>query len=533
MRPRAGALSTGIGAVAIVVLLTFPVTAAAASPLPPFDEAHGSIAPFVTIDAAWGTVDAGVPFVVAANLSGITFPPTVISWSDSFGDQGIGPVWKVTPPFATEFTVTLVVYGANGSFVVALRGFTSVPLPTVSFNASAPAADVGVTVPATVDIAGGVPPYNLTWAALTGGPEWSATFSSPGLHPLPIVADRPGLLYLEGTVTDRWGARAATTAEMGAFYPMLQWGGIDATRFAELGSVFNQTGWLEGGAPPVTYSITTNATISDPAPSYGSTLIPSAITWSAEFESVGNATVAWSAVDAAGIDVRENVSVTVVPSLDVTAEAYDTPDGEIGGLNVSIVGGVPPYVLTVSIGSSVEPSWSIGSAGAVAWTPTGPFNATAGIGVLVLDHLGYRATASVTGALPASHASSPPPPVAAAPRGDMAPWVIGAAIVGGAAFLFLTLRRRLRAPTSSARADSSTALETVRRLLEGAGPVDAETASYLATEEGISDSEFSAARAHWRRLGHIRSGPNESGGESLEWVSNPTPTDRSSGEAEP
>jgi len=472
----------------------------------------------VAVQAIPIVTEPGVPVEFVASVDGGT-PPFDFLWSDPAGLSGNGgnfTVWATTPG---NLTATVIVSDTAG--VWAAASYSEPVLAGVAVGIGATnTTDLGAPFSLTVTVSGGVPPYQ-TNVSVQGGPSFEETLPVPGAFPFEAWSDRSGRINVTVSVTDAIGALVRTEALAATLAPLPEIALAAGPASVEVGVPCTWWATVVGGTPPIQWSADAAGATANLTGPTGPTSSPGTVAWSFRFNSSGNASVQFAAIDTARAAVSLSVPVRVAPPL----ETYlSVPTGGSGpSVNLSIEGGVPPYdvILTASDGET----W-IGNAsapGTSTWTlhpaTTSGLNVTA----RVTDAAGGNSSASL--GLP--DVGGAPPGVRAGPSGASEVWILLLAAVGGAVAVGVAagiLLRRRRPPTPSAEPPVVPASDEVKRILSESDALERESVYLQGEDRGASRSALEAGIGHWLREGRIEIVRGNGGEELLRWRDDPDPS---------
>ncbi len=510
----------------------------ATSSVEPLVVTAGMAAAIVTPAAA---VDAGLPFSLSANVSG-GVPPFFYSWTDSFGDFALQPVWNMTVPALGNFSVRLTVTDAVGDSETLGRTIAVELPPQLSLNATSPAVDVGQAFPFTLAVNGGVSPFSVAWSILPNGSTHTVTIPAFGGVIEPAVATSTGEVWVTTRLIDAAGAVRSAAFPLTEAFPAPRVTVVSAPRAAEASVPVDLGALVDGGAPPLRWAWSTSGTSTNLTPPTGSLTGPGDVRWRGTF--APGAAVEWllDITDATGTSVLTNGSFTLQPPLDVRLSLGAPHTVSVGTVPTlaRVTGGGAPYSYTLE--------WSDGEAGSGVLDSAGPlwFNASLLLPgnftarLQVVDALGGHASINLTvNVRPSSSpptgapaSPSPTPATAAGTSASLGSWVVGVGGLALAGLLFVIPRWRRRTVQRSRSGDTAAAMNVVRRLLRGTDGLERETLYFLADEEGIDASSAGVAVDRWTRAGRVQVDEGLDGTDLLQWVdpgsgtaTDPTPTE--------
>jgi hypothetical protein len=397
--------------------------------------------------------------------------------------------------------------GGSSPFLVATATLeeTVAPPPSLEFPSSPPTAEVGGTVYAPIEVAGGVAPYNLSWSLIGTGASGAETIASAGAAYLPLASGISGALLLSVVLLDALGQAAASAQEAVVFVPgLVAEASASATTAGGTVVVNISASAVEGSAPLDWTVVPATAAFSGSADA-GSLAGPGAFGWNATFRDEGTTNVTVAVVDAVGVSMVLNLTVALAPRLTVVAEVDPTGPGSVS-LRADLEGGVGPY--SYRWNDSAGESWNGTVAGGgpivlrVATAVSGP----ATFSVAVVDALGVSASSEARATVPGSTALS------VGGSGGATAAVVVAIVALGAGGAFLLRRRRPHEAPPSVDP-----VAVLREVIEPSDGVDRGMVELLAEERGVSLEEVRSTLERLKADGTVRAGRGSDGEEVLAW----------------
>jgi hypothetical protein len=453
--------------------------------------------------------ETGLPVDFLASVGG-GVPPYTYSWTSSSNLTGAGANFSAWASTAGNLTVTVVVLDGAGELAAASYVEPVLPSPTITLGV-ANVTDAGIPFSVVLGVSGGVAPYsaNLT---LNGAPLAIERFPASGTIAVPAMSPSTGPINVTAAATDALGeiVRAAATVAGPAPRPSVALAGGPTA--VEAGVEYTWWADVVGGTPPIQWTVVPAGPAGNVSGPGGSSTSPGTIAWSARFNDTGNDSVGFYAADAAGSVAAFDLPVRVAPR--VQALLSVPTGGAVSAVNLTIVGGVPPYELDLSASDGETWVGNASVAGTFTWTlaprATGELNVSA----WVADGAGGVAIASL--ALPNQTGSSPAPtndPPGSIGTLSLVLLALGA--VGGAAVDRL-LRRRSK-PTPTPPPAAPPAIEEVKQILDESDGLERETVCVTGEERGRTREAIEAGIDHWMRLGRIETIRGSGGEEFLRW----------------
>ena len=459
----------------------------------------------VTIAGPGPSADPFVPFVLSADPIG-GLPPFTYLWTGDGLGVGRSANWTVTLSPNASVTISLAAGDGASDYATANFTVTTVPSPALSIAAGDDATDVGVPVPATFAITGGVAPYSLTWTVSGGDDGGTASVPKAGSLTEPVAANGSGPLWVAATVTDSVGGAASATADVATVGAALDLIAPEAAVETEVAAPVALDLLAVGGAPPIRWSFGVDGPVEATTPPNGTEAGPGPIAWAGTFPTAGNFTLVATVADAIGVERSANVSVEVVPAVGVGL-AFDTlPAAANGSVSVSVVlsGGFAPYAYAIALSDGEATHGNRSGPGAVDWTANPDAGGYLTATVVATDAAGRSASAASTIELPARSVPSPTGGGGAPAGDDAMVWAVAAFAIGAGAGAVAVrfLPRRPGPPALSMPPPGPES--TVERILAEDGPVGREDLEYLAQEAGVDVDSAQRAIETGLARGRIR-----------------------------
>ena len=397
--------------------------------------------------------------------------------------------------------------------------------PPLALNVSPPGVmgEVGRPTVFTARLSGGVPPFLLSWRLAGNSSVQQESAFVDGSVLLPVWPSEAGTYALTVTVEDALGVLvAAGTASLPVNPPLNVVASAD--RILSLGgAVVRVSAAVSQGTAPFLWWVLPAVDPIDESPPNGTLGSVDSFSWNGTLAREGNSTVSIVVVDGAGAVGWESVAVPLVPELGAMADATAASGGPGRALrlNVSILGGLPPFDLWVNSSDSEEWNRSLNVDGAYSFLLPTNDSGPVSLGLNLRDGLGAEWVDTLSVEFPPSRT----PPNASLPLNatssellSNSAWgllalLLVVATAGGAYALF---RRRGHRPAGEA-ASTADPVAVLRRILEPAEGADRATVELMAEEAGVP---FDVARTTIDRLvseGSIRSESGPDGEEVLAW----------------
>ncbi|HEY6237761.1 MAG TPA: hypothetical protein VIZ68_01055, partial [Thermoplasmata archaeon] len=474
---------------------TFPIQTSASSASNPL---------VVAAEATPPETDSTIPIQLSADVAG-GVPPYDVTWASSVGGFGVGTDWSFVSATPGNFTVTAFVTDALGTAASDSRTVHVETLPNALLEANVSSSDVGTPLSVNLTIAGGVAPFTGTLQVEPGGPEVLLGFREAGGYTATVTTVCPGPAWGHLSLTDVVGGSVTVDARLGTVYPRPSINVTPAVDRVDAGMPMRLVAVVTGGAPPVGWTVLASVPLSNTSGVNGTVPATSAFAWYGEISQPGNASIYFHVADADGASAGATVSVGVAPFL-APELRIATPTPIAGGelaLNVTVRGGVPPYVGTFSLSDGEATGWNLPLAGSWAWTATPRDVGNLTVLLQVSDALNRSANLTAVVAVGASSSEAPKiPPAGGASSLDTTGWiatVLTAVVVVSGLAGVVAVRWRRRAMSVVPSDDASGALGEVRELLRDSDGLDRETLGLLAQEAGLSRAATDQAVERWAR----------------------------------
>jgi hypothetical protein len=467
-------------------------------------------------------VDVGTTIAFQGAATGGT-PPYEGFWGVNVGNvvDGMAFTWNFTGS-SSPVVVWFEVRDHGGSVAQTSTTLHVVRPPELAMEGMDALGDVGVPLPFTLTVSGGVPPFRIDCTSPNGSSTSVSTATEDGNVTAAVVPESVGPVWVVGTVTDADERSASAVLPVGqaTALPVLVATSVPS---AEVGYPTAIPVAVEGGVPPFAWSTAALAGVSDVAPSSGSVGADGPIPLTVTFDGPGTYELPVSIVDATGLVARTNVSVNVSAGLNLTlTPSTASPDaGAALALRMLIGGGIPPYAYRISLSDNEGTSGTASASGPLTWSATPVAAGYLTVRGVVTDATGRSANVTFTiwvsggGAVEGSGT-----PASSSSLGGIA---LASALAGAVVSLFgaFAVRRwlgRLRGPAASAPSDGAGPRVVREILAECEDGIDRATLELLAEERHVGAAEVAAALATWQRAGRVRVAPDDDGHEVVRWV---------------
>jgi hypothetical protein len=486
----------------------------------------------LAVDLSTPAAEVGLPFTATVHVV-TEYSPWWVTWSDTEGQTGMDPEWTVVPqasgPLAIQARVTNAA-GATGSANVSI---VVSPPPVVRLHGSVTEGDADTPLTVEANLSGGVPPYSLQWTEPETNSSGTLSGLLPGTYPVLVEFPNPGPAWLFARMTDALGATATNASQVATIVALPELSIFLSPGTTEAGALVGLVGEVQGGAPPLRWSVQSSLPVARATLPEGSMAGPGTFDWNATFATPGIAAITVSVEDAAGAIRIANTSFPILPHVAVNTTSRVTLEpGGRSAFSITIDGGLAPYAYSFQLSDGEYGTGNATGPGPVAWEADPGTPGLYSLQVQVTDALGQSARAGATvrlGSASATSVSTGPP----SPPGT-SPWVLASLglIVLCAAGAWLWYRqshsRGGRAPAADARRET---VAVVHRLLAGSPGIDREMLLLLAEEEGEAPELVGDVLSRLERSGHVIADPGPGDEVSLRWrdASTPEPPGGSAG----
>ena len=435
---------------------------------------------------------------------------SITNLSCAFSDVGVGSVlFEVFPPVPGV--------GVTAGFSEDVE-----PLPTLTPVGGNVTAEVGLPSAVPFEIAGGVPPFQLTWSEIGTSEQGTETAAADGRVFLPIVPSVAGDLSLAARLTDSDGVAATNATTPLVVDPALVVTAISARTPTSDGAALQVTGSVLAGTPPFDWAVVPSCAATNGSPAAGNLSTVGAFGWSANYSVEGSVNLTVVVADAAGGVATALAALVVVPPLavQVSVDPSGLPPAGDFALGLRVAGGVPPFQVNVSATAGLEWNRTISSDGAFIEAFTTGIGGLLDLRITVVDALGV--VANSTARAPVVPPPAPTPPNASragAGASEAEPLLVTGLVVavGVAMGAFSLWRRHLR--SRSPPPPPVDAREVLRGIIEPAEGADRATVELLADEAGVPIELAAATIDRLKADGTLRSEIDSEGGEILAWSS--------------
>jgi uncharacterized protein (TIGR03437 family) len=351
------AVSNGLGVLS--AQLPFTITAPLA---PSISFSTGSVS-----TTTGGSVSAG--FSVSGGTAPYSFslsgqPSGVVLGSGSLGGS---------PTQAGVFTATVTVTDANSnvasaSITINVLGLTTTALPN---------GTTGQPYAVSLGAAGGTGSYSFSATGLPSGLSLTSygylagTVKTAGTYPLSVTVSSGGLSAI--------GTLGLTIAQPQAL-SISQVSGFVTGASGTVDVAYSQTLAATGGVPPYTWSMLSGTlppglTLNAAGIVSGTPTDPGSFSFVVQ---VGD-TAGAAATSAVRIAIQPAPLILTTQSLPAGMNSVDYPQQQL-----TVTGGVPPYIWALGIGSSLPTGMSLSTSGVLSGVPT--VTGSSSVGVTVTDH---------------------------------------------------------------------------------------------------------------------------------------------------
>jgi len=473
-------------------------------------------------------------------------PPASFSYLESCSDSLLGPA-APTPaddPANLTFSCTFAAAGVAqvdlkvipiGDDLPVSEAEMALPVEgplgeEVGMNTTA--AEVGRPAVASVDLAGGVPPFTIQWQVSGNASETRAEVNEDGSVFLPVWPSQAGTFGLSVSATDSTGATVENGSVRFSVDPALRASVSVAGAPDPNGASVSASGAVSQGTAPFVWFVAAGLRPANGTPDNGTLPAVGEFSWSGVLPFEGNSSVTVGVVDSDGAVWWTSVAVDLIPALAASVSLESVPGNQSAELwlNLTVENGLAPYSVWSNFSDAVSENETLGSAGLSSIEVFVNRSGLLTADVTVVDRLGVRAftNASVIVSFlppPSSPPPAPPPtpPIPPLDAHDVGNeetlWTEAAAatlalVLLAALVAYLWRRRQQLRRSKGPGPDPVTVLH---RIIEPADGVDRATVELMAEENGIP---LSTVRATLDRLiaeGTVRSETGTDGEEVMAW----------------
>lgn len=474
------------------------------------------------IDGPGPTVDIGVAFTLSASL-GDAIGPFVYIWTCAAIGMTHAATWTVrlTQPGPQRFG--LEVGDAGGDVAWANATVNATIGPILAAGPTNATADIGVGTGVAFTIADGVPPYRLAWWVVGGGSAGTTTISTATEVVEPVWTNATGPVWVSANVTDAVGGTDAASTWAATAYPSPHLTAVLEPPVGEVGTPVHVVCAIAGGVPPIRWTVSAAADVRNRSVPNGTLRTDGTFQWNATVANAGTFGVAIAATDAVGVSASANLTVTVVPPINLSLVLPNATAVAGARLNASALvgGGVAPYGYVWTLTDGARSSGILAQPGPINWSVAAGPGGFESVGLTVRDAAGGGAAANVSllvVVLPAAPAVPPPP----AGDGGLAAsaLVLVPTIAAGVVGYGLWRRRRGQRGRATEREASADAF--VAEALRGRNGVDADDLQGLGDAQAFLPEEVDQAVDRQIATGRVHI-EHEAGERVYHWVE-PSPS---------
>jgi len=443
--------------------------------------------------------------------------PNGTAFSCAFTSPGTSEVlFGAYPPAPGGLSASVVLY----EHVVAPPQLSAEPVTSVG--------EVGGTLLVPIHLSGGALPASLSWnfsGNRSGGTE---TVDSDGGGVLTLPLGAAGAYTIGLRASDALGGIGTTVTSVLRVDSLLAANASGARSPTPYGAVAEVAGNVLSGCPPFSWWV-----VPDLAPTNGSLgngTLPNvgAFEWNGSYAREGNLSITTGVVDGCGVTWQTALTFQLVPPLsaEVVATQGPTSANETLAVNLSMQGGLPPFLLGVIASDNESWNRTAPSDGTYHWLFPTDANGSVGLAVSVLDRLDgfWQTNLTIVLTRPPDPIVPPPPPsvvpgsnnsATATPTIDPTWLLVGLVLVSGGGGSVLLWRRRVR--RKCGRAPGPDPVSTLKNIIEPAEGAERFTVELLAEEAGIPLAVVRSTIDRLASEGTIRSESGADGEEVLSW----------------
>ncbi len=498
-----------------------------------------TIGPAAAIRDSSPAAELDRPLTLSSQLIGINGS---VEYQWTVGSRLFGTTPNVTfaDPYEDNFTVTLQVLYINPPLdLLALEVVTTLmisvtPPPNVSWTVFAGQSEATASVPVSVEVQGGVAPYQLRWQLPPTDLGGALRLPAPGSYYLLVPPSTPGNFLLTSTLVDSNGAEVRTSQAFPAIEPALNLTVTAHRTNGSAGVLQNLQLTISGGVAPFCWVIVLSTPPTSASPLVGQIDSDGSIDWTGLFQTIGDVSLSIFLLDASFKAVSTNSTFPAVSPLvgSFSAVVQNTSTSPVLNASVALIGGFPPFHVTLTVEDTPWIAATVPSDGSYFWTGEANQSGTLRIEFQVEDSVQETlwANRSVIVVLNSTREPEPPPPNGLPPptaspaySGLIAPGTVAFLVLAGLlAFVgsLVVIFRSRRRPTPSAP-EPIDATEVIHRLVIAADGVERGSLELLAEDEGLSIARGRATIDRLVKDGSLRSELGVNGEELLTWVGSP------------
>jgi PKD domain len=390
--------------------------------------------------------------------------------------------------------------------------------PTVSVTPPTAPGEVGLSSYLEVDVAGGVPPLNLTCSGpdLVDSPH--VELPGDGTVLVPVDPSEAGEIDYTLQVEDSEDLDSPPVLATLLVEPSLNVSFQESGNLNATGVNLSLSGSVTSGVGPFVWAIVPSVPGAGAPSAAGVLGGPGNVGWSAWYRVEGSVRVRALVADSAGDLLEHAWEMPAIPPLELSVSSLSNRTGSLGtvALAVDIAGGLPPFNLTAQSPNGTLGGLSVAADGTVVWQLTTSARGSLPVTVVVRDSAGDDGWANATVSIPTL------PSTVVVGSAAPIPWVVAslALLAGVGSIAAFWARRRRRPAVVAAPADPTPVL---RAILSPADGAERTTVELLAEQEGVP---LGTARSALDRLiaeGVVRSEIDPDGIEVLSWVREAAP----------
>jgi hypothetical protein len=437
---------------------------------------------------------------------------------------------------AGTYSVTAIALGRDVTGPIAAFNETVVPAVGWAGPVQVPPVDAGAPLVASVDVTGGIPPFEL--AASSPGLPTTTTerFYAEGTERILLPDPGPGNFSLRLSLSDALRADVQNATALIEVVAPPTVAGVATNSTQPNGTAVSWAGAIAEGLAPFDWTITPSSPTEWNSTGAGSDSANGVLAWSATFPEEGSSSVLVQVVDADGLYASAVVSIELVPRLGISLGVTPSPWNGTNFTNVSIAltawNGLAPFAIALDSSLGIAANGSMPADGTGFWNFTVPDVGIVRWTVRVVDALGIDAVAAGSMVTfspsgpgpgpspgPTPNGTTSPPDTVAGDAGALLGAVALLAVVAAVAIL-LVLRRRRRSTPEPVAPDP---IAVLRELIAPADGADRATIELLAEERGIPIDTVTATIDRLVADGRLRAERSPDGEEALTWFEPVTP----------
>jgi hypothetical protein len=468
--------------------------------------------------------DVGVP--VQLNATALQAPNgSIMDWDCDAPTHAAAAADASHTQFACSFltpgvgNATVEVFPGGG--VAPVSAFFPIAVeapPTLAIVPYDSTAEVGQSLSVNLDVAGGVPPFQLAWSVTDSNQSGVLPVVADGPVTIPIQPCDAGSFNIVVRLTDSDGDVDSNSSARISVSPALNVAISSDRSQNESGAVLGTEGTVTAGAPPFLWFVDPSQAPIIGSNASGSLAGEASFDWWGVYRTSGTVGLTATVVDAEGGFAVARFGLETLTPFSAVISLLNPPAETPGSaeLEVQLSGGLPPFEVYVNATDGEEWNWSLASDGTSSSWLVAHSGDNLGLEITVIDATGSAFESNGTLRVPAAGEAISPSP----PNEWSYSLAVGLPVAFAALALVAGLRYRRTRPVPRAPPDP---VEVLREIIEPSDGADRATVELLAEEAGVA---LDLARATLDRLiadGTVLRETDPDGGEAVSWANLSSP----------